>query len=86
MTKVTKWRTDGVKVARAEALGFALFRAGELTPIHVPNEAEEAVRDLVRSIDDITPIVRHGRPRPGPSPGGGVPIAVEIAARLPVIQ
>src|SRR5262245_28002577 len=34
-------RRDAVKLVR-------LFRAGELTPIHVPNEAEEAVRDLVR--------------------------------------
>jgi transposase len=25
-----------------------LFRAGELTAIHVPDEAEEAVRDLLR--------------------------------------
>src|SRR5262249_8854209 len=30
-----------------------LFRAGELTAIHVPNEAEEAVRDLVRCRDDV---------------------------------
>lgn len=30
-------RRDAVKLVR-------LFRAGELTPIHVPNEAEEAVR------------------------------------------
>lgn len=34
-------RRDATKLVR-------LFQAGELTPIHVPNEAEEAVRDLVR--------------------------------------
>jgi transposase len=34
-------RRDATKLVR-------LFRAGELTPIRVPNEAEEAVRDLVR--------------------------------------
>src|SRR5262249_59677633 len=34
-------RRDARKLVR-------LFRAGELTPIHVPNEAEEAARDLVR--------------------------------------
>ncbi len=34
-------RRDAAKLVR-------LFRAGELTPIHVPDEAEEAVRDLVR--------------------------------------
>src|SRR5262249_2068022 len=38
-------RRDAVKLVR-------LFRAGELTPIHVPNEAEEAVRDLVRGRED----------------------------------
>ena len=38
-------RRDAVKLVR-------LFRAGELTPIHVPNEAEEAVRDLVRCRED----------------------------------
>ena len=34
-------RRDAAKLVR-------LFRAGELTPIHVPDEAEEAVRDLLR--------------------------------------
>ena len=34
-------RRDARKLVR-------LFRAGELTPIHVPDEAEEAARDLVR--------------------------------------
>jgi transposase len=39
-------RRDAAKLVR-------LFRAGELTAIHVPDEAEEAVRDLVRCRDDI---------------------------------
>jgi transposase len=34
-------RRDAVKLVR-------LFRAGELTAVHVPDEAEEAVRDLLR--------------------------------------
>src|SRR5215470_9616724 len=38
-------RRDARKLVR-------LFRAGELTPIHVPDEAEEAARDLVRCRED----------------------------------
>ncbi len=30
-----------------------LYRAGELTPVHIPTEAEEAVRDLARARADI---------------------------------
>jgi transposase len=38
-----------IKTDRRDARKLVgLFRAGELTPIHVPDEAEEAVRDLVR--------------------------------------
>ncbi len=40
-----------------------LFRAGELTPIHVPNEAEEAGRDLVRCRDDVRRDVLRWRHR-----------------------
>jgi transposase len=38
-------RRDAIKLGR-------LFRAGELTPIHVPDEAEEAVRDPVWCRED----------------------------------
>jgi hypothetical protein len=38
-------RRDAAKLVR-------LFRAGELTAIHVRDEAEEAVRDLVRCRED----------------------------------
>lgn len=40
-----------------------LFRAGELTPIHVPDEAEEAVRDLLRCRDDVRRDVMRWRHR-----------------------
>src|SRR5262245_22453881 len=40
-----------------------LFRAGELTAIHVPNEAEEAVRDLVRGREDVRRDVLRWRHR-----------------------
>jgi transposase len=41
---------DRVKTDKRDASRLArLHRAGELTPIRVPSEAEEAVRDLVRA-------------------------------------
>ncbi|HTT40405.1 MAG TPA: IS110 family transposase [Burkholderiales bacterium] len=49
-------RRDAGKLVR-------LFRAGELTPIHVPDEAEEAVRDLVRCRDDVRRDVLRWRHR-----------------------
>jgi len=49
-------RRDAGKLVR-------LFRAGELTAIHVPDEAEEAVRDLVRCRDDVRGDVLRWRHR-----------------------
>ena len=58
---------------------LALFEAGLLTAVHVPTEAEEALRDLVRSRGDILKTLtmnkhrlnqfmqRHGRIYPGES-------------------
>jgi len=44
--------SDRVKTDRRDAQQLArLFRAGELTPIYVPDEEDEAVRDLVRARD-----------------------------------
>src|SRR5262245_519964 len=44
-----------VKTDRRDAAQLAvLYRAGALTAIHVPTEAEEAVRDLLRCREDIT--------------------------------
>ena len=46
---IPKRASDRVKTDRRDALNLArLFRAGELTPIHVPDEMDEAIRDLVR--------------------------------------
>jgi transposase len=59
-------RRDAAKLVR-------LFRAGELTPIRVPEEAQEAVRDLLRCREDVQAdllrwrhrllkfLLRHGR-------------------------
>ncbi len=44
---------DKVKTDRRDARKLArLFRSGELTPVWVPDEEQEALRDLVRSRDD----------------------------------
>jgi transposase len=65
---------DRIKTDRRDAAKLVrLFRAGELTPIRVPEEAEEAVRDLVRCREDVQEdllrwrhrlvkfLARHGR-------------------------
>src|SRR5437899_7817752 len=49
-------RRDAAKLVR-------LFRAGELTAIHVLDESEEAVRDLVRCRDDLRRDVLRWRHR-----------------------
>jgi transposase len=49
-------RRDAAKLVR-------LYRAGELTAIHVPDEAEEAVRDLTRCREDVRRDVLRWRQR-----------------------
>ena len=49
-------RRDAGKLVR-------LFRAGELTPIHVPDEAEEGGRDLLRCREDVRRDVLRWRHR-----------------------
>ena len=47
---VPKKSGDRVKTDRRDALTLArLYRAGELSFVHVPDEADEAIRDLVRT-------------------------------------
>ncbi len=70
-----------VKTDRRDAAQLAvLYRAGALTAIHVPTEAEEAVRDLLRCREDIHAdllrakhrlskfLLRHGRRCPDAKP------------------
>jgi transposase len=65
---------DRIKTDRRDAAKLVrLFRAGELTPITVPDEAAEAVRDLIRCREDVQEdllrwrhrlvkfLARHGR-------------------------
>jgi transposase len=50
---VPKRSGDRVKTDRRDSLALArLHRAGELRPIYVPDDADEAMRDLVRARED----------------------------------
>lgn len=45
---------DRIKTDKRDAINLAkLYRAGELTPIYVPTEDDEALRDLVRAREDV---------------------------------
>ena len=55
---------DRIKTDRRDAAKLVrLFRAGALTPIHVPDEASEAVRDFVRCREDAQEDLRRWRHR-----------------------
>ena len=55
---------DRIKTDRRDSLKLAgLARAGELTPIYVPDVADEAMRDLVRTREDAVVMQRQARQR-----------------------
>jgi transposase len=55
---------DRVKTDRRDALKLArLARAGELEPIYVPDEGDEAMRDLVRAREDAVCMQRQAKQR-----------------------
>lgn len=55
---------DRVKTDRRDAMKLArLARAGELEPIYVPDAADEAMRDLVRTREDAVSMQRQARQR-----------------------
>ena len=55
---------DRVKTDRRDALKLCrLARAGELTAIYVPDEGDEAMRDLVRAREDAVAMQRQARQR-----------------------
>lgn len=55
---------DRVKTDRRDCLKLArLARAGELEPIYVPDAADEAMRDLVRTREDAVSMQRQARQR-----------------------
>jgi transposase len=74
---IPKRRGDKVKTNRRDAMSLAkLLRAGELTPVWVPDPGHEAMRDLTRARDSAVMdlrskrqqvsafLLRHGRPYP----------------------
>lgn len=53
-----------VKTDRRDAVTLARWhRAGELRPIYVPNESDEALRDLVRAREDAVEVAREAKQR-----------------------
>lgn len=55
---------DRVKTDRRDAVSLArLNRAGELTPVYVPREEDEAMRDLCRAREDAVTAQRTARQR-----------------------
>ncbi|HAM52549.1 MAG TPA: IS110 family transposase, partial [Nitrospiraceae bacterium] len=57
---------DRVKTNRRDATTLArLYRAGELTPVWVPDREQEAIRDLTRAREDMKIMEGHARQRLG---------------------
>ena len=55
---------DRVKTDRRDSVALArLHRAGELRPIYVPDDADEAMRDLVRAREDAVAVGRQAKYR-----------------------
>jgi transposase len=66
---------DRVKTDRRDAMKLArLARAGELSPVYVPDERDQAMRDLVRTREDAVAMQRQARQRQRRSSSVGVPI------------
>lgn len=61
-TLIPQRASDKVKTDRRDSLRLAeLLRAGELTPVWVPDAKQEAIRDLVRTRDDFKTSQRQAR-------------------------
>lgn len=63
-SSIPKRSGERVKTGRRDAIMLTrLARAGELTPVRVPDSADEAVRDLVRAREDAVRECRNARHR-----------------------
>jgi transposase len=63
---IPKKSGDRIKTDRRDAVSLArLLRAGELTPIWVPDKEQEAMRDLTRAREDMKTMERQSRQRLG---------------------
>jgi transposase len=65
-SKIPQQSGNRIKNDRRDCLSLArLHRAGELTPVYVPTEEDEALRDLVRGREDATHAVRTAKQQLG---------------------
>ena len=63
---IPKRSGDRIKNDRRDALDLArLHRAGELSPVYVPREEDEAMRDLVRGREDAKDAEKKAKQRVG---------------------
>jgi transposase len=63
---IPKKSGDRVKTDRRDATTLTrLYRAGELTPVWVPDREQEAIRDLTRAREDMKMMERHAKQRLG---------------------
>ena len=63
---IPKKSGDRVKTDRRDAKTLSrLHRAGELTPVWVPDKEQEAMRDLTRAREDMKAMERHAKQRLG---------------------
>jgi len=61
---IPKRAGDKVKTDKRDAIQLArLFRAGELTPVYVPDREDEAIRDLSRAREDAMLVQKAARQR-----------------------
>jgi transposase len=61
---IPKKAGDKVKTDKRDAIQLArLFRAGELTPVYVPDREDEAIRDLSRARKDAMLVQKAARQR-----------------------
>jgi transposase len=61
---IPKKNSDRIKNDRRDALTLArLHRAGELTPVYVPDKEDEAIRDLIRAREDARMVAKKAKQR-----------------------
>jgi len=63
---IPKKSSDRIKNDRRDALSLArLHRAGELTAVYVPDQEDEAIRDLTRAREDARAVAKKAKQRLG---------------------
>jgi transposase len=63
-SKIPRAKGNRIKTDRRDAMELArLLRSGDLTPIYVPNEEDEAIRDLTRAREDAKTAQSKARQR-----------------------